>query len=132
MKVQAIYYRSFIHSIDILFIEMIGIEAADADLRNDQGRPAGGFARQPLQPVRVGIIQINRRTLELGILVCIILYLSLDSLIWIVKIAGLTAQLVAVFIVVAETPVTCIVFGVLAFLLGIIEGWLAFARAFWR
>jgi len=44
----------------------------------------------------------------------------------IVRVAGLTAQLVAILVVVAQTPVVCVVLAVLAFMLGIIEGGVTF------
>jgi len=43
-----------------------------------------------------------------------------------VKFASLTAQLVAILVVVAQTPVACIFLAVLAFVLGIIEGGVTF------
>ena len=110
---------------------MIGLEAMDADHADHAIEPAFPHRDRPLpvQPIRIGVIRINRRTLEICILISMFYPVHANAQ---VKVAGLAAQLIAVIIVVAETPIVCVVFGVLAFLFGITEGVIAFMRAFGR
>ena len=108
---------------------MIGLEAGHADHHAIEPAFPHRNRRLPVQPIRIGVIRINRRMLDICVLISICYSLQTNVQ---VKVAGLAAQLIAVIIVVAETPVVCVVFGILAFLFGITEGIIAFMRAFGR